>query len=66
LAHIFEPFYTTKEEGTGLGLAISYTIIERLGGSMQVESELGRGTLFTVRLPRAEQPAEELAKATQT
>jgi two-component system NtrC family sensor kinase len=62
LAHIFEPFYTTKDEGTGLGLAISYTIIERQGGVMQVESEVGRGTLFTIRLPRAEQPAEAPAK----
>jgi len=60
LAHIFEPFYTTKEEGTGLGLAISYTLIERQGGVMQVESEVGRGTLFTIRLPRAEQPAEAM------
>jgi PAS domain S-box-containing protein len=62
LTHIFEPFYTTKEEGTGLGLAISYTLIERQGGSMQVESEMGRGTQFTIRLPQAEQPAEEAAK----
>ena len=64
LTHIFEPFYTTKEEGTGLGLAISYTIIERQGGTMQVESEVGRGTLFTICLPRAEQPPEGTAKAT--
>jgi signal transduction histidine kinase len=62
LAHIFEPFYTTKDEGTGLGLAISYTLIERQGGSLQVESEVGRGTLFTIRLPRAEEPADELEK----
>jgi signal transduction histidine kinase len=60
LAHIFEPFYTTKEEGTGLGLAISYTLIERQGGTLQVESEMGRGTLFTIRLPRAEEPADDL------
>jgi signal transduction histidine kinase len=65
LAHIFEPFYTTKEEGTGLGLAISYTIIERQGGTMQVESKVGRGTLFTIRLPQAEQSAEEPAQAVQ-
>jgi PAS domain S-box-containing protein len=65
LAHIFEPFYTTKEEGTGLGLAISYTLIERQGGSLQVESEVGRGTQFTIRLPRAEPPTDDAAKATQ-
>ncbi len=64
LTHIFEPFYTTKEEGTGLGLAISYTIIERQGGTMQVESEVGRGTQFTIRLPRAEQLPEGMTKAT--
>jgi two-component system NtrC family sensor kinase len=66
LAHIFEPFYTTKDEGTGLGLAISYTIIERQGGTMQVESEVGRGTQFTVRLPQAEPLADEAASAEQT
>ena len=60
LTHIFEPFYTTKEEGTGLGLAISYTLIERQGGTLQVKSEVGRGTLFTIRLPRAEEPADDL------
>ncbi|CAG0926654.1 two-component system, sensor histidine kinase ChiS [Thermoflexales bacterium] len=65
LAHIFEPFYTTKEEGTGLGLAISYTIIERQGGSLQVESEVGRGTLFTIRLPRAEPAVDESLDAAQ-
>jgi two-component system NtrC family sensor kinase len=65
LAHIFEPFYTTKDEGTGLGLAISYTIIERQGGTMQVDSEVGRGTQFTVRLPQAEPPTDESAPAEQ-
>lgn len=50
---IFEPFYTTKEvgKGTGLGLSISYDIIKKHGGEITVESEVGRGTVFTVRLP---------------
>jgi two-component system NtrC family sensor kinase len=52
LEHIFEPFYTTKDEGTGLGLAISYTILERQGGLLQVTSIMGQGTIFTVRLVR--------------
>jgi PAS domain S-box-containing protein len=53
LARIFDPFYTTKPvgEGTGLGLAISYDIVRRLGGTIAVDSELGRGASFTVSLP---------------
>ena len=53
LPHIFEPFYTTKAEGTGLGLAISFTIIERQRGTLEVDSQLGQGTTFVVRLPKA-------------
>jgi signal transduction histidine kinase len=56
LAHIFEPFYTTKEAGTGLGLAVSYNIIESHGGVIGVESVPGHGTTFTVRLPVAPVP----------
>ena len=54
LQRIFDPFYTTKPvgEGTGLGLAISYDIVRRLGGTISVDSELGRGTRFVVALPR--------------
>lgn len=53
LPHIFEPFFTTKTvgEGTGLGLAISYQIIEQHGGSIAVESHIGQGTCFTIRIP---------------
>jgi two-component system NtrC family sensor kinase len=51
--HIFDPFFTTKEsgQGTGLGLSIAYGIVSRHHGSIAVESEVGRGTRFIVRLP---------------
>ncbi|XPV75616.1 MAG: sensor histidine kinase [Desulfovibrio sp.] len=53
LTRIFEPFFTTKPvgKGTGLGLAICYGIIHKMGGDIVVESELGEGTVFSVRIP---------------
>ncbi len=50
-SQLFAPFYTTKERGTGLGLPICADIIEQHRGSIQVESEVGRGATFIVRLP---------------
>ena len=63
---IFEPFYSTKGElGSGLGLSMAYSIVRRHGGEIHVESEEGRGSTFTLRLPvrhvfrapRAESPS---------
>jgi len=54
LNKIFDPFFTTKEvgKGTGLGLSISYSIIEKLGGKIRVQSKVGTGTVFTILLPK--------------
>lgn len=48
---LFDPFFTTKDTGTGLGLSISYGIIESHGGRISFESQVGRGTAFTITLP---------------
>jgi signal transduction histidine kinase len=56
LQKIFDPFFTTKEvgKGTGLGLNVAYNIIQKHKGTIDVESEVGKGTKFTIRIPAGE------------
>lgn len=51
LENVFRPFFTTREKGTGLGLPLSRRIIERHGGTLTIESAIGRGTEITIRIP---------------
>jgi len=61
LSAIFDDFVTTKRRGLGLGLATSRRIVEQLGGSISVDSEIGRGTTFTLRFPAAADQATAAA-----
>jgi signal transduction histidine kinase len=61
LAAIFDEFVTTKRRGLGLGLAISKRIVEQLDGTIDVQSEVGRGTAFTLRFPACDDRSAQAA-----
>lgn len=60
MLHLFEPFFSTKEDGgTGLGLPIVYGVVERHSGTIDIKSEIGKGTTFTIKLPIEEKSTNE-------
>ncbi|PIP19802.1 MAG: hypothetical protein COT38_03625 [Candidatus Omnitrophica bacterium CG08_land_8_20_14_0_20_41_16] len=63
LKNIFTPFFSTKEDGTGLGLSICYNIIKSHNGSIDIESEAGKGTTFIIRLPFIYSPSQKSFRA---
>ncbi|MCX5731463.1 MAG: ATP-binding protein, partial [Deltaproteobacteria bacterium] len=66
LDKIFDPFFSTKSGGTGLGLAFTLQVVEEHGGTIQCQSEVGRGTLFAVRIPSAPPDGQRLEEVENT
>ena len=64
IREIFEPYFTTRDDGRGLGLFISYSIIQTHRGTIEVQSTVGQGSTFTVRLPLAANSCEQFTQPT--
>jgi two-component system sensor histidine kinase HydH len=62
---IFQPYYTTKENGSGLGLHIVQRIVRAHGGEIMIQSAMGQGMLFTIRLPRDDRRVRFLPPITE-
>lgn len=62
IRHLGSPYYTTKEKGTGLGMTVSFNAIHKIGGKIEIDSTIGKGTTFTIYLPISE-AVVTLAKA---
>ncbi|HVJ16646.1 MAG TPA: ATP-binding protein [Polyangiaceae bacterium] len=64
---VFEPFFTTRPvgQGTGLGLAIAYALVRKHGGSLELDSVEGRGTVATIRLPQGDRDGKRDASGRQ-
>ena len=62
ISRIFDPYFSTKQEGSGLGLATSFSIVQKHGGVLSVQSELDVGTVFTIFLPATKEAREQKAK----
>ncbi|MCE9613027.1 MAG: PAS domain S-box protein [Lentisphaerae bacterium] len=66
MAHIFDPYFTTKQEGSGLGLAVSYSIIGKHEGAITVASQPGHGTTFTIYVPATDESPGNTGTAAST
>ena len=65
VSRVFEPYFTTKVTGTGLGLTMVYKIIKEFGGNIDVKSEVGKGTIFTISLPIPQKKTHLLSETTE-